>query len=205
MTSIAPPTGWNTAPTGFMPAAQTTAAPYAVPVTIENTQGQDAFTVTPKDSFIVVGINPETGEFWAQERKNKNGEPGEVTTFMDGKLDPKNPQGIENLVQSYIKRGFSPEKIIINGKSATDSSETGNQTQSSEKKGVLASVKNFFTKRSKEVESTVNSPEWQAQQRILQQQMLQQQQIDLQNQNQQFMQESMRTVMPIAAGGYVPM
>ena len=65
--------------------------------------------------FIAGGDSYRPGDFYVQEREcNADGTPGKVVTFADGNGE------VEEVAKSYIKDGFDPKKIIINGQPATD-------------------------------------------------------------------------------------
>lgn len=73
-----------------------------------------------KNNFIIIGseknVKSNLGDtkFFVQERKDENGQPGKVEKFVDGK------GSVNAIAESYIREGFDPSKIIINGEPATD-------------------------------------------------------------------------------------
>ncbi|MBQ2610935.1 hypothetical protein IJF81_00930 [bacterium] len=69
-----------------------------------------------KDSFIIIGSeNPyRPNEFFVHERTDDNGKPGKIVKMADGRGD------VKEIAKEYIKEGFDPQKIIINGQPAED-------------------------------------------------------------------------------------
>lgn len=67
-------------------------------------------------NFLIIGSAGPYGktDFFVQEREDNGGKPGKVLTFADGRGD------VREVAQSYIKDGFDPKKIIINGQLASD-------------------------------------------------------------------------------------
>lgn len=71
------------------------------------------------DNFVIIGSEKQIkanqqSPFYVQERENINGKAGKVTKLIDGKGDAL------DVAKSYIKDGFDPSKIIINGEPVTD-------------------------------------------------------------------------------------
>lgn len=65
--------------------------------------------------FIIIGQDPKTKDFFVHERENKNGQPGKINGKMiDGRGD------VRPTINEYVKDGFDPKKIIINGQPVTD-------------------------------------------------------------------------------------
>lgn len=72
--------------------------------------------------LIIAGANPnQPGPFFIHERENNNGQPGKIITMADGNGD------VNEVAQSYIKDGFDPSKIIINGQPASDIFQKGDK------------------------------------------------------------------------------
>ncbi len=65
--------------------------------------------------FVVIGKDPNSSSFFVQERENNNGQIGKVTLFADGETN-----NLNEVVDNYIKQGYSPDHIIANGKLASD-------------------------------------------------------------------------------------
>lgn len=69
--------------------------------------------------LIIAGAPPnQPGPFFIHEREDANGKPGKIVTMADGKGD------INEVAKGYIKDGFDPAKIIINGQLASDVFQT---------------------------------------------------------------------------------
>ncbi len=66
------------------------------------------------NGFIVIGQDLQTKNFWIQQRENVNEVPGKVNMFADGQGD------IRPSINSYVEKGFAPERIIYNGQPVTD-------------------------------------------------------------------------------------
>lgn len=72
--------------------------------------------------LIIAGATPnQPGPFFIHERENNNGQPGKIVTMADGNGD------INEVAKSYIKDGFDPSKIIINGQPASDVFQKGDK------------------------------------------------------------------------------
>lgn len=73
-----------------------------------------------KNNFVIIGseknVKSNLGDtkFFIQERKDEDGQPGKVEKLVDGK------GSVNAIAESYIREGFDPSKIIINGEPATD-------------------------------------------------------------------------------------
>ncbi len=69
------------------------------------------------NNYLVIGSDTSqgSGNYYIHEREcNKDGTPGKIVTFADGKGAPK------EVAQTYIEKGFDPKKIIINGQPSND-------------------------------------------------------------------------------------
>ena len=72
-------------------------------------------TLGATSNFIIIGQDPVTKDFYYQQREDKDGIPGKINGPMgDGKGD------VRGVVNSFVKEGFQPEKIIYNGQPITD-------------------------------------------------------------------------------------
>lgn len=64
--------------------------------------------------LVICGDGSQSGKFFIHERKDNAGTPGEIVTMADGRGD------VKEVAQTYIKDGFDPKKVIINGQLASD-------------------------------------------------------------------------------------
>ena len=65
-------------------------------------------------NFVIIGQNPLTKDFFYHVRENNENKPGKIKLMGDGKGD------VSKLIESYVKRGYSPEHIIYNGQPVAD-------------------------------------------------------------------------------------
>ena len=68
------------------------------------------------NNYIIIGSNGygKSSDVYIHERENVDGKPGKIVTMGDAKGD------VKEIAQEYIKDGFDPRKIIINGQPAQD-------------------------------------------------------------------------------------
>ena len=66
------------------------------------------------NGFVVIGQDPYSKDFWYHQHKCEEGKPCNVELMGDGNGD------VRPLINSYVKKGYDPEKIIYNGQPVTD-------------------------------------------------------------------------------------
>ena len=64
--------------------------------------------------FVIIGQDPNTKDFWYHQRENNDGKPGKINLMGDGKGD------VRPMINTYVKDGYDPQKIIYNGQPVTD-------------------------------------------------------------------------------------
>lgn len=93
------------------------------------------------NGFVVIGQDPYSKDFWYHQRKCEEGKPCNIELMGDGSGD------VRPLINSYVKKGYDPEKIIYNGQPVTDvftktTDEGGNIAFKGVDKGILKKVGN---------------------------------------------------------------